>query len=134
VSAVERHDVLLVEDDYETQEATSEVLRALGCSVHVAANGRLAMAYLAAHPPPGLVLLDLMMPEMNGWEFRAAQLADPRLAAIPVVIVSAGSGLDEQARLLGVELAVKKPVELGALVAAVLRYVRVPRAAPRVGT
>jgi CheY-like chemotaxis protein len=74
-----------------------------------------------------------MMPEMNGWEFRAAQLADPRLASIPVVLVSAGPGLDEKARLLGVELAVQKPVELGALVDAVLRHVRVPRA-PRFGT
>jgi CheY-like chemotaxis protein len=133
MSAVERHDVLLVEDDYDTQEATSEVLRALGCSVYVAANGRLALAYLAAHAPPGLILLDLMMPEMNGWEFRVAQLADPRLASIPVVLVSAGPGLDEQARLLGMELVVRKPVELSALADAVLRHLRVPRAASSVG-
>jgi CheY-like chemotaxis protein len=125
------HDVLLVEDDYETQEATRDVLRAMGHTVHVAANGRLALAYLEAHPPPGLILLDLMMPEMNGWEFRAAQRADPRFAAIPVVLVSAGSGIDEQARQLGVEVAIPKPVELGTLLAAVARYVASPQHALR---
>lgn len=116
-------DILLVEDDYDTQEATSEVLRALGHNVHIAGDGRAALAYLERHPAPALILLDLMMPNMNGWEFRQAQRTDPRFAAIPVVIVSAGSELDEQTRLFDVEIAVRKPVELRALREAVARYV-----------
>ena len=62
-----------------------------------AANGREALDYLEEFPAPCLVLLDLDMPVMNGWDFRTIQLADDRLAAIPVVVVTANDkGLDRR--------------------------------------
>ena len=108
-------DLLLVEDDPDTMEATTDVLQAAGYRVHGAAHGRDALAWLGAHPAPRLIVLDLMMPVMNGWQFRAAQLEDPRLAGIPVLLVSAGHSLEADARALQVRGFIAKPVELAAL-------------------
>jgi CheY-like chemotaxis protein len=81
--------VLIVEDDDITREMLATILQAEGYMTDSVANGREALAYLSAQAAPDLILLDLLMPVMNGWEFRAAQAADPRLASIPVVVVSA---------------------------------------------
>lgn len=89
--------VLVVEDDREQREALCAMLDLEGFHHAEAANGRQALDYLKEFPAPCLVLLDLEMPVMNGWDFRATQLADERLAGIPVVIVTANDkGLDER--------------------------------------
>jgi CheY-like chemotaxis protein len=81
--------VLIVEDDDLTREMLTTILQAEGYVTDSVANGREALTHLSAQAAPDLILLDLLMPIMNGWEFRAAQAADPRLASIPVVVVSA---------------------------------------------
>lgn len=81
--------VLIVEDERDIREALAEALAYEGYDVTVAANGREALRTLGDGPLPDVILLDLVMPEMSGWEFRQVQARDPALAGIPVVVVSA---------------------------------------------
>jgi signal transduction histidine kinase len=80
--------VLLVEDDDGLVDSISAILTDAGYLLSTCQNGLDALAQLKADPPD-LVILDLMMPIMNGWEFRAAQRADPAIADVPVVVISA---------------------------------------------
>ena len=83
----ERH-VLVVDDDGDIRETLTEVLSVAGFRVSAAANGLEALDLLRA-APCDLVVLDLMMPVMSGWEFRDEQLRDPAIAHVPVIVVSA---------------------------------------------
>jgi DNA-binding response OmpR family regulator len=80
--------VLIVEDDADVREMLQTLLRSHGYTTEVATNGRDALA-AAEEEPPCLILLDLMMPIMSGWEFRERQLADSSIAGVPVVCLSA---------------------------------------------
>jgi CheY-like chemotaxis protein len=80
--------VLIVDDEFDIRQAVAEVLSEEGYQVLSAGDGAEALAYLREFRP-NLVLLDLMMPGMNGWEFRAAQQGDPDIRSIPVVVLSA---------------------------------------------
>ncbi len=80
--------VLVVDDDRDIRELLVELLASEGYEVASAADGRRALAEARAHRPD-VILLDLMMPVMSGWEFRQEQLRDPGLADIPVVVVTA---------------------------------------------
>jgi CheY-like chemotaxis protein len=83
--------VLVVDDDLDVRVELAAGLRDLGCEVVCADNGEQALDYLRSGAPlPGLILLDLMMPVMDGNEFREHQRNDPLLAKIPVVVVTAG--------------------------------------------
>jgi len=77
-----------VEDEKDLRELLAEVLQDHGYTVATAANGREALDRLASGPLPALILLDLMMPVMTGWEFRRRQIQDVRIAAIPVIAFS----------------------------------------------
>jgi len=83
--------ILLVDDDVDSTEALAELLSREGYAVACAENGREALDYLAHSKPPCLIILDLMMPVMSGWEFRQRQTSDPKLKSLPVVVVSASS-------------------------------------------
>src|SRR5690349_23695253 len=91
--------VLVVEDDFDLRDALVPILEYEGHRVVSAANGKEALERLRTMPPPSLILLDLMMPVMDGEQFRAQQLRDPALASIPVVIVSAHASAEERAAL-----------------------------------
>ena len=84
--------VLLVDDDDDVRRAVCEVLTDEGYEVKEAANGRDAMAALGAWEPDA-ILLDLLMPEMDGWTFLAEQQAHETLARIPVIVMSGRSTL-----------------------------------------
>jgi signal transduction histidine kinase len=84
-----RHRILLVEDDPEILGVLSGLLEEEGYEVQSSSDGRAALEHLRAGPTPEIIILDLMMPGMDGWEFRTIQRADPSLAAIPVVAISA---------------------------------------------
>ena len=89
-----RH-VLIVEDDDGIRETLQEILLEEGYTVSVAENGRRALDVLSSgRPLADLIVLDLMMPVMNGQEFRAHQLAHPRWSRIPVVVISAVAPAD----------------------------------------
>src|ERR1700682_362753 len=80
---------LIVEDDASIREAIAEVLRSEGYEASSCGHGREALEYLRDGHHPDVILLDLMMPVMDGWEFRIEQRKDPALATIPVVALSA---------------------------------------------
>ena len=81
--------VLVVDDDPAICSALSEALQGEGFEVASATNGHAALEHLRAGPAPAAIVLDLMMPVMDGWDFRHLQLQDPGLRDIPVVIVTA---------------------------------------------
>ena len=117
------HRILVVEDDQDIRETLVEVLTDLGFAVASAADGLEALAQLREPEDAWcMVLLDLMMPHMDGREFRVEQLRDPALARIPVVIVSAVADVTTVANELGVDAHVTKPVTVTKLVEAVERY------------
>jgi CheY-like chemotaxis protein len=80
--------VLVVDDDRDIRELLVELLGGEGYLVSSAADGQQALVEAHARHPD-VILLDLMMPVMDGWQFRAAQLEDPDLAEVPVVVISA---------------------------------------------
>jgi CheY-like chemotaxis protein len=83
--------VLVVEDDLEQRETLCAMLDFEGFGHAEASNGREALDYLNTSRAPCVILLDLEMPVMNGWDFRAKQLADESLSHIPVVVVTANA-------------------------------------------
>jgi CheY-like chemotaxis protein len=112
--------ILVVEDDQAVRESLADVLSEEGYEVTCAANGREALDRLHA-AAPALILLDLVMPVMDGWTFRAAQRRDPRASAIPVVVLSASRGDDAPAAALGAEAFLPKPVDVGRLLGTLRR-------------
>ena len=86
--------VLVIDDDADIRESLTDILECEGYVVRSAANGRDGLAYLRAHPSTSLVLLDLMMPVMDGFEFRAEQRLDPVLVSIPVIVMTARGELE----------------------------------------
>jgi CheY-like chemotaxis protein len=115
--------VLIVEDDLDIRDALSQILEEEGYTVVTAANGREALDMLRnGCPPPRLILLDLMMPVMNGWQFRAEQNADPSLRDIPVVIISADTHIRDKAYQLGLREFFRKPIEISNLLQTLERY------------
>ncbi len=115
---------MVIEDDYAIRETLTDVLESEGYGVRAVANGRDALALLERGTAPRLILLDLMMPVMDGVAFRSAQQRDPRLALIPVIVLSADHRLDERAGAMAVEGHLSKPFELDALLAAIDRSFR----------
>ena len=111
--------ILVVDDEPDIREAISELLEQEGYEVVGAGDGAEALSKARATRPT-VVLLDLMMPGMNGWEFCARQRGDPELAGIPVIVVSA------LGRAPGVTAAdyIQKPFDLDALLKAVRRLAR----------
>jgi CheY-like chemotaxis protein len=101
--------VLVVDDDSDIRELLQEVLRSEGYGVIAAENGRVALEHLRSGAPlPALVILDLMMPVMNGWELLDQLRADPELRALAVMVISgSGTPMPDGARRL-----LRKPFEM----------------------
>jgi CheY-like chemotaxis protein len=106
--------VLVVEDDASVREMMAEFLDLEGFRPVTAANGREALTYLKNGGEAGVILLDLMMPVMTGFDFRREQQRDPLLAAIPVIVLSANAG--DQTADMQPAAAFQKPVELAAVI------------------
>lgn len=114
--------IMVVEDDFDIRDTLAQVLEAEGYAVAGVANGAEALEALEKGEPPALILLDLMMPVMNGWQFRTEQLKRPNLANIPVVVISADAGVGKKAEAIGAADSLKKPVPLETLLDVVGRY------------
>ena len=112
--------VLVVEDDPDQRDAVTLALEGEGYRVVHAATGLEALDLLHGGTRPCLILLDLMMPEMDGVQFRGEQLKSDELARIPVVVLSA-FGQATRAKYLRVAEYLRKPVELDQLLAVVER-------------
>ena len=114
--------VLLVEDDHDVRETIAEVLTDAGYVVVTAIDGRQALDLLRGGVRPFVILLDLMMPGMNGYEFRDAQRADVRLADIPVIVLTADRLIEQKTRELGAHAYLKKPTPLDELLSTLERF------------
>ena len=112
--------VLIVDDDPNLLEVTSFVIESEGMAVETARNGEEALALLRTGRLPRLVLLDLMMPVMSGWEFLEEVAKDASLKPIPVVVLTAA----DRAQVPGVVEVLRKPMDLRALLRVVERYLR----------
>jgi len=114
--------VLVVDDDPDLRELLAEALREEGYTVASASNGREALDLLERGLVPSVILLDLMMPVMNGFEFRAKQQATPALASIPVVVISAHSGSARPTGFAEAAGYLRKPFELDVMLETVSRH------------
>ena len=112
----QKAEVLIVEDEKDTRCAMRELLDLYGFSVAEASNGLEALEYLRRGARPSIILLDLMMPVMDGLQFREQQLRDPALANIPVIAVC--SFWPSGPRHLAVQKIFRKPIDVGALLEA----------------
>ena len=121
-AAVDHRPLLLVEDDDDVRDAMAASLRDEGYEVAEAENGRLALEWLQRNGNPCLVLLDLWMPVMSGMELREKMVEDPRLAALPLVIVSAAGDGKARAQEMGAIGFLRKPLDLQDLLATVERF------------
>jgi CheY-like chemotaxis protein len=117
-----QHIVLIVDDQEDVRDALEVFLLSQGNLVVTAGDGEEALDRLRGGLRPCIVLLDMMMPHYDGWHFRQRQLADPVLAAIPVVVVSAYFPLRERAAASGIEAVLAKPVDPDRLMTFVHRY------------
>jgi CheY-like chemotaxis protein len=111
--------ILLIEDEPEIRMALADLLEEAGFEVSLACNGEEALSLLRAGQAPCVILLDLMMPVMDGWTFRAEQMKDPRLALIPVVLISGAHHPGEPARQLAAADLLVKPFKAESLIAVV---------------
>ncbi|ADO74324.1 response regulator [Stigmatella aurantiaca] len=114
--------LLVVDDDHDILLALQDVLETEGYQVSVAHDGREALEQLKGGLRPELILLDLMMPEVSGWAFRAEQRSDAELASIPVVVVSGQGVSSREVARLGVAGYLRKPVDLDDLLNTVERF------------
>ncbi|HEX7838051.1 MAG TPA: response regulator [Kofleriaceae bacterium] len=116
------HLVLVVDDDLDIRDSLVEMLEDQGYLARGAANGVEALEVMRTSAElPCVILLDLMMPMMDGWEFREAQLANPAWTEIPVIVISAYADVDAQARALAAEH-LRKPLAAQLLLEAVRRH------------
>jgi CheY-like chemotaxis protein len=107
--------VLVVDDDEAVREAMVEAIADAGYVVEQAENGQAALDKLRTMHPPCIVLLDLMMPVMDGWEVVTAMDADPKLATVPVCIVSAQDRVPPPRNVA----VLKKPLRLASLISTI---------------
>jgi len=112
-------DILIVEDEPALRGMLAELLSSRGYSVATCGNGEEAISFLSENVPPRLILLDLMMPVMSGWELRDNMLSNPKWRDIPVAVVSA---LDDVPRTLKFVAYIGKPIDVGRLFAVVTEY------------
>lgn len=113
--------VLVVEDDQTSRIALRALLETNGWTVVDCANGDEAMTLLREGLRPSAILLDLMMPDANGWAFRRQQISTPELTEIPVVVLS---GMNDPPGLIGTAAFVQKPIDNHRLIATLDRAVR----------
>jgi CheY-like chemotaxis protein len=110
--------VLLVDDDGDLRRSLGEALEEAGFAVISAANGQDALMKLRQPPLPDIILLDLLMPVMNGWQFCQAKQADPAAARIPVIVMSAAVSNDPRSPYyIQVDDFIAKPLDLDELLA-----------------
>jgi len=116
-------EVLVVEDDNDLRESLTQALSDHGFAVTPASNGQQALDLLRGGARPAVILLDLMMPVLNGWELRDALRDDPQLADIPQLVISAYMDEAEQHVLsLPADDCIRKPFHIRVLIDAIERH------------
>jgi CheY-like chemotaxis protein len=122
--------ILVIDDDEDIRESVVEILEDQGYPAVGAQHGGEALELLhRTNPVPCLILLDLMMPVMDGAEFRSKQLEDPAISGIPVVVISAYHDVEQKAQGLQSAGTLRKPIQLKALLSTVQKFC--PKSAAR---
>lgn len=112
--------VLVVEDDSDIRDAIADVLRVDGVEVLTASDGVEALDAIYGTPKPDVILLDLMMPDVNGWEFVKIKNKSPELRGIPIIVLTAmDSQIARAGGLEGTQMLIHKPFELHQLLRAI---------------
>ncbi len=117
-----RRRVVVIDDDTDILESIAIVLDGAGYDAQTASNGAEALERVRRNQRPCLILLDLMMPGMNGWQFRAAQMQDEAIATIPIVVMTGFPAAVENAASLRAAACLKKPIDLDDLLDTVARF------------
>ena len=112
---------LIVDDHDDLRQSLKSLLEAMGHLTVSVGNGKEALDYLKTGETPQVILLDLTMPVMNGWDFRRLQLQDPNYARIPTIVMS-GTERDQAGEELSVDDYILKPIEPTALLAMIEKY------------
>ncbi|MBZ5536237.1 MAG: response regulator [Acidobacteriia bacterium] len=115
-------EILIIDDNPAVRDVLGEVLRGAGYEVSTAANGAEALTHMRTKGAPSLILLDLMMPVMNGWEFRSEQLKDPSLRAVPTIILTTVANIMAEAKLLKANGFISKSTAYGSILELVRTY------------
>jgi two-component system response regulator CpxR len=110
----EEYSVLVIDDDADIREALRESLQEAGFAVVTAAHGQEGLDRLQRIPPPSVIVLDLMMPVMDGHQFTAALREHPALSSLPVIVLTAG-----QTTPSDVSRVIRKPLRMGELLSAI---------------
>ncbi len=117
--------VLVVDDDQGIRDSLRDILQFEGYRVATAADGLEALEYLrGASSLPSLILLDLMMPNMNGWEFNEERKLDSKLKLIPIIVITATGHADDAAKPIAPVAILRKPIDLTGLLEAVKQHKR----------
>jgi CheY-like chemotaxis protein len=119
-----RGPILIVDDDPDIREIIEIALTAHGYSVVTARDGRECLQRVRGEERPALILLDLMMPDINGWTVCEQLAKDPALAKVPVVILTGNAEVRDER--LGSFPIMRKPIELARLLSTIERYTRDP--------
>ncbi|MBC8133265.1 MAG: response regulator [Deltaproteobacteria bacterium] len=124
-------EILLVEDDRDIREAMAEVLEQEGYVVSLAKTGLDAVQHLeTCRALPAAILLDLMMPIMDGWEFSSVKQGNPQWATVPIVIVSADANVSEKGQAVRAVAHLRKPIDIDQLLGILLTVVTPPAPPP----
>ncbi len=118
--------VLIVEDSSNVRDALVELLTDEGYVTASAANGREALEYMRHVQRPSVILLDLMMPVMDGWRFREEQQRDPQLASIPVVILTADRDAESRETTIRANAWLWKPFKIDRLLEVIKKHCNPP--------
>ncbi len=119
--------VLVVEDDKDIRRNVVQLLELEGYAVEAAGNGLEALTALqGAQVLPSVIILDLMMPVMDGFQFREEQNKQPQLAKIPVIIMTADGRTDEKRMRAGAVAALRKPADVDAILNLVSKFCAKP--------
>lgn len=114
--------ILVVEDDTSIRELLVELLESEGYVVASAVNGLEGLKILQSETSPDLILIDLMMPVMDGYSFRTEQLKNPTWSKIPTVVMSAEANAKEKMKNFSITAFLSKPVELDTILKTVARF------------
>jgi CheY-like chemotaxis protein len=114
--------ILVVEDDTSIRELLVELLESEGYEVGSAVNGLEGLKFLQSGGRPDLILIDLMMPVMDGYAFRTEQLKNESWSKIPTVVMSAEANAKEKMRSFNITAFLSKPVELDTILKTVAQY------------
>lgn len=114
--------ILVVEDDQSIRISLQDLLEMEGYRVQMAANGVEALKVLESSDKPNLILLDLMMPVMDGFQFRERMNSNPDLANIPVIVMSADGNVTVKKARIGASDYLRKPIDIDVLLERIERF------------